>query len=290
MSSRSEANSRARWAGRVKVVEGRRLAWYGPASTPEAWLDYWKGRMGAGYHDGARRRNLTEHPLGAVLLEELDPEGLHLEAGCGGGFWVAALEHAGYRIEGIESSPGLVDLVRQLEPGLPVRLGDASAIDRPAAHYDSYLSFGVVEHRRDGPEPFLVEAARVLRPAGLLVLSVPHFGPLRRARARLGAYAASPPAGLPFYQYGFTLGELADLVTAAGFVVQRALPIEPHRLLEEESAAYDRLSGRAAGWTRSGAETVLARRDGHMAVVVAHRSPGGDDPAPAAEEVEETAR
>ena len=230
--------------------------------------------MGAGYHDADRHRDLRRHPVGRVLLEELDPAGLHLEAGCGAGFWVAALGSAGYRVEGIESSEGLVELIRLVAPSLPVRQGDALAIDRPAAVYDSYLSFGVVEHRREGPEPFLSEAARVLRPGGLLMLSVPHFGPLRKLRARLGAYATSPPPGLPFYQYGFTLGELADLVSGAGFVVDRTLPVEPHRLLEEESRAYDRLLG-AAPWVRAGAEAGLARFDGHMAVVMAHLPDGG---------------
>ncbi len=244
--------------------------------------------MGAGYHDAARGRDLGRHPLGALLLHELDPSGLHLEAGCGAGFWVAALVQRGYRVEGIESSPRLVELVREAEPRLPVGHGDALAIDRPAGAYDSYLSFGVVEHRREGPEPFLVEAARVLRPGGLLVLSVPHFGPLRRRRARWGAYATSPPPGLPFYQYGFTLGELAELVAVAGFDVRRTVPIEPHRLLEEELPAYDRLSGRAARWARAGAEAALSRFDGHMAVVVARRLAGGR-PEALAEQVEELA-
>lgn len=289
MWSRSGAGSRSRWAGRVKVVDGRRLAWYGPGSDPQAWLEYWKSRMGAGYYEQARRRDLRSHPLGRVLLDELDPRGLHLEAGCGGGFWVAALDGAGYRVEGIESSPGLVEFVQTLEPDLPVRDGDALAIDRPAASYDSYLSFGVVEHCREGPEPFLVEAARVVRPGGLLVLSVPHFGPLRRAKASLGAYARHPPPDLPFYQYGFTAAELAELVQAAGFEVHRVLPLEPHRLLEEESAVYDRLSGRAAGWARAGAEAALSRHDGHMVVVVARRARRRLDTDARREEIEEAA-
>jgi SAM-dependent methyltransferase len=204
-----------------------------------------------------------------VLLAELDRGGVHLEAGCGAGFWVAALSAAGYRVEGIDSSAGLVEVVAAAAPELDVRHGDALAIDRPDGHYDSYLSFGVVEHRREGPEPFLAEAHRVLKPGGLLVVSVPHFGPLRRARARPG----TPPPGRPFYQYGFTLEELAGLATAAGFTVRRALPIEPHRLLEEESRLYERLAQTRGGTRLKGVvEAACSRFDGHMAVVVANKS------------------
>lgn len=274
MSSRSEASSRSRWTGRVRVREGARLAWYGPEATPDAWREYWRSHIGKGYDAAVRRRDLDRHPLGRVLRDELDRSGLHLEAGCGAGLWVAALEAAHYRVEGIENSAGLVDLVRDARPRLPVRVADALAIDRPDGTYDSYLSFGVIEHRREGPEPFLAEARRVLRADGLLVVSVPHFGPLRRMRARLGRYEAAPPDGLPFFQYGFRRDEFVRLVAEAGFVVRRALPIEAHRLLEEELLSYDRLaSGRAEPWVRSAVEATIGRLDGHMAVVVADRAP-----------------
>lgn len=206
-----------------------------------------------------------------MLLAELDRGGVHLEAGCGAGFWVAALSAAGYRVEGIDSSVPLVELVKASAPELDVCHGDALAIDRPDGHYDSYLSFGVVEHRRGGPSPFLVEAHRVLKPGGLLVLSVPHFGPLRRVKSRRRRPA--PPDKGPFYQYGFTLGELTALVRAAGFAVRRAFPVEPHRLLEEESRAYERLARTGAGdRVKSVVEAAFSRFDGHMAVVVANRS------------------
>jgi len=86
------------------------------------------------------------------------PDGFHLEAGCGAGYWVAALKHHGFNIEGIEYAHELVDLVHSVRPQLPVRYGDALAIDRPDNHYDSYLSFGLVEHPFEGPKPFLAEA------------------------------------------------------------------------------------------------------------------------------------
>jgi len=67
-------------------------------------------------------------------------DGFHFEAGCGAGYWVAALKHHGFNIEGIEYAHELVDLVHSVHPQLPVRYRDALAIDRPDNHYDSYLS------------------------------------------------------------------------------------------------------------------------------------------------------
>ena len=40
---------------------------------------------------------------------ELRRDGIHLEAGCGAGYWVAALRHAGYCVEGVEYATELVE-------------------------------------------------------------------------------------------------------------------------------------------------------------------------------------
>ena len=168
------------WQGRQRHVVHERMAWYGEPADERYWYDYWKARLTPDYYASAEALLLQDDELGRILLRYMPASGLHLEAGCGAGYWVAALSHQGMRIEGIEYARELVGLVRAANPRLPVRWGNALAIDRPGEYFDTYLSIGVVEHRVEGPEPFLAEAYRVLKPGGRIIIAVPFYGPLRR--------------------------------------------------------------------------------------------------------------
>src|SRR5438046_5195514 len=155
----------------------------------------------------------------AGLLRPLARQGLHLDAGCGAGYCVDALRHYGFMIEGIEFAQDLVDLVHAAKPELPVRHGDVLHIDSPDNHYDTYISIGVVEHRLEGPEPFLSEAFRVLKLGGKILISVPFFGPIRKLKSSLSMYDRKPP-DLPFFQYGFTSNEFTNSLQSAGFSIE----------------------------------------------------------------------
>ena len=160
-------------------------------------------------------------------------------------------------------------LVNRINPALPVCYGDALAIDCADNTYASYLSFGVVEHRQAGPEPFLAEAYRVLRPGGKLLITVPYLGPLRRARGRLGRYESATPRP-PFFQYGFSAAEFETFVRTAGFVIDDSRPLYIHRLLLEEVGPYRWLYDRrgSAAW-RGLVRRLGGGRDGHMLLTVA---------------------
>ncbi len=259
------------WLAHQRFVENGRMRWHAETADQAFWSGYWHDRVSPSYYESARRMDLRADELGRILLAEMPRQGVHLEAGCGAGYWVAALRAAGYDVEGIEYSRELVDLVNGVEPGLPVIYGDALAIDRPDNTYASYLSFGVVEHRPEGPEPFLREAFRVLRPGGALVITIPHFGPVRRLKARLGRYGANTPQS-PFFQYGFTRDDFQRLVSQAGFEVDYTRPLSVHRLMLEESGAYRWLNDHRGQrvWRRA-ADGMLDGRDGHMLLVAAHK-------------------
>ena len=260
------------WRTHEKVVRGGRLEWYGDEPSEEFWADVWRDRQRGDYFAAADRGDLDD--LDDVLLRHLDPAGRHVEAGCGLGWWVAALRARGFDIEGIESSKVLVDAVNEARPDLPVRAGDALALDVPDGHFDGYLSFGVVEHRQQGPEPFLDEARRVLRPGGTLVLSVPWICPLRRAKARLRCYASAPSGRADFFQYGFDDRELSRLLGAAGFTVVEVRHQHVQRCLVEEVPGYFRLNRmRGARFVRRAVvAAVPPRLAGHMILYVARRA------------------
>ena len=251
------------WEGRRKGIWNQRLAWFGETPSTDFWAEYWQRRVGADYYAAAVAHDLAADELGRIVLTEMSPHGPHLEAGCGPGFWVAALRSQGLDVEGNETSERVVQTVREVTD-LPIALGDARSIDRPNGSYGTYLSFGVIEHDPAGPQAFLAEAHRLLRPGGRIVLTVPYHGPIRRLRTTAWKPRDSPPPG-PFYQYGFTAADLTGILGQTGFTVLGTRPLHVHRLLMEESVVYRRLSEvRGFRFVKSGARRLLEGLDGHM--------------------------
>ena len=117
--------------------------------------------------------------LGHIYEQWLPKDGPILEAGCGRGQIVLALRAREWDAEGIDYSEDTVAAVKQLFPDAPIRSGDVTHIDVADNHYAGYISIGVIEHRQAGPEPFLDEAYRVLRPGGIGVITVPYVHPIR---------------------------------------------------------------------------------------------------------------
>jgi SAM-dependent methyltransferase len=260
------------WQDRHRYISNGRMAWYGKQGNEQYWYEYWKARLTPDYYASAAANHLTSDQMGKVLLQSMSPQGLHLEAGCGAGYWVAALRHHGLMIEGIEYSRDLVALVHAANPKLPVRQGNALHIDCPDNHYDSYLSIGVVEHRVEGPEPFLSEAYRVLKPGGKIFISVPYFGPLRILKSRLSLYDRNPP-DLPFFQYGFTSKEFTNYLQKARFAIVKVQALYPHRLLLEEIPLYHWALNQPCGqFMQKWADWLLQNKDGHMLLVVGMKS------------------
>ncbi|HVB75699.1 MAG TPA: class I SAM-dependent methyltransferase [Ktedonobacteraceae bacterium] len=257
------------WQGRRRHVSRERIAWYGEPGDERYWYEYWRGRLTADYYAAAQNAALRQDELGQILLRYLSPRGLHLEAGCGAGYWVAALHRQGLKIEGIEYARELVELVQGVNPQLPVKQGNALAIACPDDSYDSYLSIGVVEHRLEGPEPFLLEAFRVLKPGGKILIAVPYFGPARKLKGQLFMYERQRPA-LPFFQYGFSKQEFTRILRKAGFYVEYVQPLYVHRLMQEELPGYNRLTKRAP-FVRRLAERLLLKKDGHMLLAIGQK-------------------
>jgi SAM-dependent methyltransferase len=264
-------DTRIYWLEHDRYVKDGRMSWHAEEADEAFWTDYWQARVDAGYYEQAEQFDLTTDEMGQVLLAEMPRDGRHLEAGCGAGFWVAALRQAGLAVEGIEYAPNLVEIVNRVYPQLPVCYGDALAIDCPDGTYASYLSFGVVEHRVEGPEPFLAEAFRVVRPGGKMIISVPNLGWVRRTKAQLNRYGSSPPQK-PFFQYAFSDDLFTQFIEQAGFQVTDTRQIYLHRLLLEESSSYRWLNERR---TSSILKRITGQHlrgmDGHMLLIVAQK-------------------
>jgi SAM-dependent methyltransferase len=200
----------------IRRVEGRRLAWYGRPADQGYWAHHWSVHFSEEVFAAAESGSVGYFEK--VFRTYLPRDGRVIEAGCGLGQYVLALQVLGYDIEGIEWDEETVERVKAARPQLPIRTGDVTRLSAPDGWYSGYVSLGVVEHRQDGPEPFLAEAWRVLEPQGIALISVPRFHMLRRLKAALGLYDGISRR-LEFYQYAFTESEFDGLLGRAGFEV-----------------------------------------------------------------------
>ncbi|MBI1958420.1 MAG: class I SAM-dependent methyltransferase [Candidatus Rokubacteria bacterium] len=211
------------------------LAYYSRAATSEFWSEHWGGHTVAELLAVARRSPLTD-----LIERHLPDAGRLLEAGCGLGQYVLLLRERGRAAVGADWS---FEAVREgARAGAPLAVMDLRALGVKDGSTDAYLSLGVVEHDPGGPDAILAEAARVLAPGGVLLLSVPYRNGLRRL---LGPWLARRSrriraAGGEFYQFAFTRGEVRRFLAARGFEVTSLHPYDPARIPRK---ALRRLAG-----------------------------------------------
>jgi SAM-dependent methyltransferase len=127
------------------------------------------------YWDTAGATKTFTHPVDFDWLRSLDRTARLLDYGCGYGRVTAlARQHGFTAVEGVDTSPGLVERARRTHPGLPFRvLPDPPRLPHPDGGVDAVLLLAVLtciptDH---GQRRLLTELARVLRPGGLLYVS-----------------------------------------------------------------------------------------------------------------------
>jgi SAM-dependent methyltransferase len=254
-------------------VEGQRLVYYMAAADTKFWDQHWQAYFSPEAYKGAVRGSLGlyEKPF----TKYLPRYGRILEAGCGLGQNVLALRVRGYECEGVDWSSETVQLVRAIRPDLPISVSDVTQLDVPDGYYLGYISLGVVEHRREGPEPFLQEAHRVLADTGVMFVSVPYFHPLRWVKARLGLYRR-PTADLAFYQYAFTAEEMTSILRRIGFTVVSTYGLDAIAGLKDDIPPLRYMCQmRGIGWLleqRLRSWTWLDRNLGHMILFVCRKA------------------
>jgi SAM-dependent methyltransferase len=101
-----------------------------------------------------------------------------LNAGAGAGTLTLKLVDVGLRVTSVDASPELCDWTeaalraRGAAGRTPVLRGDLARLDLPDATFDAAVCAEVLEHL-DDDRAALAELARVLRPGGLLAVTVP---------------------------------------------------------------------------------------------------------------------
>src|SRR6202167_2188170 len=130
-----------------------------------------------------------------------------LEAGCGEGYGADLIAGVARRVIALDYDEATVAHVRARYPRVEVIHGNLAELPLPDHSVDVVVNFQVIEHLWDQPQ-FVSECFRVLRPAGLLMVSTPNritFSPGRDTPIN------------PFHTRELNADELMELLRDARF-------------------------------------------------------------------------
>ena len=140
--------------------------------TPELHLDY--DRVARDYHHRYKSSPMTGAARALVDLARAQRARRILDVGCGTGRWLEILARPDRLAIGLDPSRGMLAQARARLPRVPLIQAQGEALPVADAAFDLVTLVHVLHHLTD-PARFLVEAARCLRPNGVLALigSVP---------------------------------------------------------------------------------------------------------------------
>ncbi len=96
-----------------------------------------------------------------------------LDVGCGRGVLLQEFRRRGWNVQGTELSDQAASYARQTLK-IPVEVGTLETIHFPPNHFDTIILWHVLEHVLN-PRALLAEINRILKPGGVLLVSVPNF-------------------------------------------------------------------------------------------------------------------
>lgn len=191
----------------------------------------WDGRYQSGSF--ARRAEFFRE---RVLLS-VNVAGHWLDAGCGSGYFSRILAELGANVHGVDGASEMVLAAQAIAADHPAQdrlsfepVETVEYLQFEDASFDGVLSLSVLEYVPQ-PELALAEMARVLRPEGSLVISVPYSGSLIRAagglRHRLRRGQAGASAYLDSSHFTLRKRDIQPLLSRHGLKLSGVYPCDP---------------------------------------------------------------
>jgi SAM-dependent methyltransferase len=144
------------------------------------------------YWDRVAGEKRFSNPLDEIRFAELVPKSARiLDLGCGYGRIAGQLlEHGWPHVTGLDISPEMIRLARELHPSGDFRVLTGDRLPFDASSFDAVLVIAVLTciPRDDAQKRLIAEAHRVLKPGGILFVSDYPIQPDPRNQARYAAF------------------------------------------------------------------------------------------------------
>jgi 2-polyprenyl-6-hydroxyphenyl methylase/3-demethylubiquinone-9 3-methyltransferase len=192
------------------------------ASFHDALADAWENKYSQPTFV-ARRKIFVE------LLETCAPGGVWLDVGCGTGTLARVLAERGSAVLAFDPAPKMLQRGRLLHANNVafVRIATAEELPIRGSSVDGIVCSSVLEYTED-PRRCLLEFHRVLKPSGVLLVSIPNAHSwlrmaLRTAYTLTSAVGRPWPAWLKHSRYQYSEGNFRQLLLDVGLLARHVI-------------------------------------------------------------------
>jgi SAM-dependent methyltransferase len=264
-------------SGKIEVILERyydkqtgRLLCIGRKADKDMWEERWHKENIVDMYSSYRISS-TDNVVIDVTHKYLPRRSVILEGGCGLGYYVYLLGLSGFNVVGVDYAKNTIRDVKTVAPSLSLCCCDLENLPFGNNVFDGYWSFGVIEHFSGGYNKISKEMIRVLKPGGILFVTVPIVSKLRNLKAKLGLYKLFDKNTVDmscFYQYVLPSEDVISEMESVGFRLLEVIGWNAYAGITEEVPWLKILIGALYKTIGKISEIVLRNGCNHMNIFV----------------------